>query len=73
MCALSQNDLAEMGDIGFHWSDAYVVGCDGTHYTASRRGYPDHYLIATSPQELRVLLRQDYFRWLATLQERMSV
>lgn len=73
MSDLSQEQLADLADVGFHWGDAYVFGCDGTNYTAHRRGYPDQVIIAGSPEELRDMIRKDYFAWCATLKERMSV
>jgi hypothetical protein len=69
---LTPAQRAELADIGFHWDSAYLLAHDGTNYTATRIGSPDHVVSAPTAGELRHLVRSDYFAWMATLSEHMS-
>jgi hypothetical protein len=63
---------ALLGDIGFHWGDAYVIDFNGEMFAAHRIGYPEHILMAETTVHLREAIRKDYFAWMAGLRERMS-
>ena len=53
--------------------DPYNVSFDGTIYSATRIGYPEHLLTADTATALRSLIRADYVAWLANLKERSSL
>jgi hypothetical protein len=70
---LTQAEVAELEDIGWHWERAYTIRREGDAYIAARLGYPDHELTADTPAELRSLIRSDYGAWLAGLKESSSL
>jgi hypothetical protein len=70
---MTKADASELGDIAWHWEEAYNVSHDASVYAAARIGYPEHIVTADTPSKLRSMIRSDYLAWLASLNERSSL
>ena len=58
----SRGPITPLGELRWHWSDAYIIDCYGLgHWVAQRRD--DRTVVrAGSPEELHDLIVEDYLR-----------
>jgi hypothetical protein len=73
---LTLEEELDLTGIRWHWGSAYGIGLDRGTWTAVPHADPDTVLTAGSADELRALIRADYFERTRKpsplLQERMS-
>lgn len=74
---LTREQELDLNGIRWHWQTAYTVGLDDGVWTAVPHLAPSEVLTADAADELRTLIRADYFkrtgkRRAPVLQDRMS-